>query len=128
MIKKMYETTFILSPELTEDEYKAMVAKFLKVLADQSAEIINTEYWGLKKLAYPIQKKGSGYYTYIEFKAPVEAIAKLETEYGYDERVLRFLTITLDKHAVAYNIKRREQGFGGEKNAQTAMSNDSFRR
>lgn len=120
----MYETTFILSPELGEDEYKTMVAKFLKVITDQGGEIINTEYWGLKKLAYPIQKKGSGYYTYIEFKAPVEAITKLETEYGYEEKMLRFLTITLDKHAVAYNIKRREQGFGGEKKASAPKNND----
>lgn len=124
MIKKMYETTFILSPELTEEEYKAMVAKFLKVLTDQGAEIINTEYWGLKKLAYPIQKKGSGYYTYCEFKSPVEAIAKLETEYGYEEKMLRFLTITLDKHAVAYNIKRREQGFGSERKTPAPKNND----
>jgi small subunit ribosomal protein S6 len=115
MVQKMYETTFILTPELTEDEYKTAVAKFLKILTDQGAEILNTEYWGMKKLAYLIQKKGSGYYTYIEFKAPVESIAKLETEYGYDERVLRYLTVVLDKHAVAYNTKRREQGFGSEK-------------
>jgi len=119
----MYETTFILSPELTEDEYKSMVAKFIKILTDQQAEILNTEYWGIKKLAYPIQKRGSGYYTYIEFKSPMEAIQKVETEFGYDEKVLRYLTVSLDKHAVAYNKKRREQGFGSEKKTEATLTN-----
>jgi len=120
MNKKMYETTFILTPELTEDEYKTTVAKFVKIMTDQGADLLNTEYWGLKKMAYLIRKKGSGYYTYIEFNAPVEAIQKLETEFGYDERVLRYLTVSLDKHAAAYNIKRREHGFGTEKKVEVA--------
>ena len=65
------------------------------------------EDWGLKQLAYPIQKKTTGFYYLIEFKAEPQFIAKLETQYRRDERIIRFLTFAMDKHAVAYAEKRR---------------------
>ena len=102
-----YETVFILSPVLSDDQMKEAVAKFTKVLTDNGAEILNEEAWGLKKLAYQIQKKTSGFYNLIEFKAEPALIDKLEVAYRRDEKVIRFMTVKLDKYAVAYAEKRR---------------------
>ncbi len=110
-----YETVFILNPVLSEDQMKDAVQKFAKVLTDHNAEIINEEMWGLRKLAYPIQHKSTGFYNLIEFKATPETISALETEYRRDEAVMRFLTTSLDKHAVEYNEKRRKGAFKKEK-------------
>ena len=102
-----YETVFILTPVLSDDQAKETVAKFKKILTDNGAEILNEEAWGLKKLAYQIQKKTSGFYNLIEFKAEPALIDKLEVAYRRDEKVIRFMTVKLDKYAVAYAEKRR---------------------
>jgi len=102
-----YETVFILTPVLSEEQAKEAVSKYRKMLTDNGAEIVLEDNWGLRKLAYPIQKKTSGFYSLIEFKAPGSLIADLEIAYKRDERILRFLTIALDKHAIAYNEKKR---------------------
>ncbi len=65
------------------------------------------EDWGMKKLAYPIQKKSSGFYHMFEFKIDPSAITKFETELRRDERILRFLTVRLDKYAQIYSEKRK---------------------
>lgn len=108
-ILKDYETVFILTPVLPEDQVKDAVAKYEKVITDNGGEIVLVDNWGLKKLAYPIKKKSTGFYTVIEFKAPADAVQTLETEYRRDERVLRFLTVALDKYAVAYNERKRNK-------------------
>ena len=102
-----YETVFILTPVLSDDQMKETAAKFKKVLTDKGAEIINEEAWGLKKMAYAIQKKSTGFYCLIEFKAEPEVIKTLETAYRRDEKVIRFQTVKLDKYAVEYAEKRR---------------------
>ena len=102
-----YETVFILTPVLSDDQMKEAVEKFKKILTEGGAELLNEELWGLKKLAYPIQKKSTGFYAMIEFKAEPEGIKTLETFYRRDEKVLRFLTVKLDKYAAAYAEKRR---------------------
>ncbi len=104
-----YETVFILTPVLSDDQMKEAVAKFRDFLTQNGAEIINEELWGLRKLAYPIDKKGTGFYCLFEFKADPELIKKYETAYRRDERVIRFLTFRLDKYAVEYAQKRRER-------------------
>jgi small subunit ribosomal protein S6 len=109
-----YETVFILNPVLSEDQMKDTVEKFVNVLKKANAEVVNIEYWGLRKLAYPVQKKSTGFYALIEFSAAPEAIETLETEYRRDESVMRFLTITLDKYALAYNERRRKGEFKKE--------------
>ncbi len=103
-----YETVFILTPVLSEDQMKDAVAKFGNILKEAGAEMVHEENWGLKKLAYPIDNKKTGFYQLFEFKANPEVVAKLELEYRRDERLLRFMTVTLDKHGVAYNEKRRK--------------------
>ena len=102
-----YETVFILTPVLSEPQMKEAVEKFKKVLTDNGASIVNEENWGLRKLAYPIQKKSTGFYTLVEFDAEPTVVAKLETAFRRDEKVLRFLTFRLDKYAEEYAVKRR---------------------
>jgi small subunit ribosomal protein S6 len=114
---KSYETVFIATPVLSEEQLKEAVSKFRKILTDSGAEIVFENNWGLRKLAYPILKKNTGFYYLIEFKASGEIISKLELEYKRDERILRFLTVALDKHAVAYNEKKRK---GVSQKAETA--------
>ena len=116
---QQYEIVIVLTPLLSEDVAKEAIAKYSKVLKDGGAEIIAEDNWGLKKLAYPIQKKTTGYYHLTEFKAPGDLINKLEVELRRDERVLRFLTIALDKHAIAYNEKKRSGAFNQKKQAKT---------
>ena len=106
---KQYETVFIATPVLSEEQMKEAVVKFKGILEDNGAEIVFENNWGLRKLAYPIQKKSTGFYYLLEFKADGELINKLETEYRRDERIIRFLTVALDKHAIAYNEKKRKK-------------------
>ena len=104
-----YETVFILTPVLSDDQTKETVAKFKTLLTDNGAEIVSEEAWGLKKLAYQIQKKTSGFYFLMEFKAEPEVIKTLETAYRRDEKVIRFQTVKLDKYAIEYAEKRRKK-------------------
>ena len=104
-----YETVFIATPVLSENQMKEAVQKFKKVLTDNSGEIVHEENWGLKKLAYPIQKKSTGFYYLIEFKGAGELIEKLELQFRRDERIIRFLTFKMDKFAVEYAEKKRKQ-------------------
>ena len=101
-----YETVFILTPVLSDDQMKESVEKFKDVLAQNDAKLVNEELWGLRKLAYPIQKKSTGFYVLFEFEAEPTIVKRLETEYRRDERVIRFLTFRLDKDAIAYAEKR----------------------
>src|SRR5574344_2528482 len=97
-MKNHYETVFILTPVLSDDQAKETVAKFSKVLADNGAEILNEENWGLKKMAYAIEKKSTGFYNLFEFKAEPTIVDALETGYRRDEKVIRFITVKLDKY------------------------------
>ena len=105
---KQYETVFILTPVLSQEQMEEAAVKFKKILTDNGAEVVFENNWGLRKLAYPIQKKNTGFYYLIEFKAEGDVISKLELEYKRDERLLRFLTVALDKHAITYNEKKRK--------------------
>ncbi|MFB3306867.1 30S ribosomal protein S6, partial [Pseudomonas sp. AMR01] len=104
-----YETVFILNPVLSDDQIKETVQKYEDFLVSNGAKMISKENWGLKKLAYPIQHKKSGLYHLFEFTAPGEAINPLEVEFRRDERMMRYLTVSLDKHAVAWAEKRRNR-------------------
>ncbi|GHT04474.1 30S ribosomal protein S6 [Bacteroidia bacterium] len=104
-----YETVFILTPVLSEAQTKEAVDKFKGILTAEGAEIVNEELWGLRKLAYPIQKKSTGFYVLLEFKAKPETVATLELQYRRDERVIRFLTFRQDKDFAEYADKRRSK-------------------
>lgn len=102
-----YETVFILNPVLSETQIKETVKKYEDFLVSKGAKMVSKENWGLKKLAYPIQHKKSGFYHLFEFQVAGEAIDGYELEFRRDERVMRYLTVRLDKHAVAWAEKRR---------------------
>ena len=102
-----YETVFILTPVLSDVQVKEAVEKFKGILTAEGAEIINEENWGMKKLAYQIEKKSTGFYQLLEFKADPSVIEKLELNFRRDERVIRYITVKLDKYAAEYAAKRR---------------------
>ncbi len=104
-----YETVFILNPVLSETQVKETVKKFEDFLNSKGAEFVAKEDWGLKKLAYPIQNKKSGFYHLFEFKVAGEAIEPFELEFRRDERIMRYLTVKLDKHAIEWAEKRRKK-------------------
>jgi small subunit ribosomal protein S6 len=106
-MSNQYETVFIVTPVLSEAQMKEAVQKFKSLITDEGAKVIHEEDWGLRKLAYPIQKKSTGFYNLIEFKAKAEFINKLETEYRRDERIIRFITLRMDKYSAEYSEKKR---------------------
>ena len=115
-----YETVFIVTPVLSEEQMKETVEKYTNFLKEHGAEIVYTNNWGMRKLAYPIKKKTTGFYYLIEFNAEGSVIADLEVAYKRDERLLRFLTVSLDKYAVAYNEKKRNAKKAAEAEAPAA--------
>jgi small subunit ribosomal protein S6 len=110
-----YETVFIMTPVLSEEQIKETVIKFRNYLTDNGAEMVLEDNWGMRKLAYPIQKKSTGFYHLFEFKAEGSIIRDFEVNFKRDERIMRFLTVKLDKHAVAYNEKKRKKAKEQEK-------------
>ena len=104
-----YETVFILNPVLSETQIKETVQKYEDFLVSNGAKMIAKEDWGLKKLAYPIQNKKSGFYHLFEYTIAGEAINDLEVEFRRDERIMRYLTVALDKHAIAWAERRRKR-------------------
>jgi small subunit ribosomal protein S6 len=119
-----YETVFILTPVLSEKQTKEAVDKFTDYLKAAGSEIVNVEDWGLRKLAYPIDKKSTGIYALIEFKANPEVIAKLETQFRRDEKVIRHLTFRQDKEFAAYAEKRRNRISAPEKEVFTKSTKE----
>ena len=105
---KQYETVFIATPVLSDAQMKEAVKKYTDLITANGGEIVYEEDWGLRQLAYPIQHKTSGFYYLIEFKAEPEFVNTLEIQYKRDERIIRFLTVALDKDAIAYAEHRRE--------------------
>ena len=102
-----YETVFIVTPVLSDAQVKEVADKFQGIITENGGQIVNVENWGLKKLAYPIQKKTTGFYFLVEFEGEGALINKLETNYRRDERIIRFLTFQQDKYAVEDSAKRR---------------------
>lgn len=102
-----YETVFIANPVLSAPQMKEAVDKFKGIITNAGGELVHEEDWGLRKLAYPIQKKSTGFYYLVEFKCEGQLIDKLETEFRRDERVMRFLTVKLEKYAAEYAEKKR---------------------
>ena len=121
-MSKQYETVFILTPILSEAQAKDAVEKFTTIITANGGTIVHEENWGLRKLAYPIQKKNSGFYHVVEYTVNEgNVVDTLETEFRRDERILRFMTIVLDKHSIAYNEKKRK-GLIGRKREESTES------
>lgn len=118
MFQKNYETVFILTPVLSDIQMKDTVDKFVNLLKEEGADVINVENWGLKKMAYPIQKKSTGFYVMIEFISDPSVIKKFEIEIRREEKIFRFLTTVLDKHAIVYAERRRKGEFNKKSEAK----------
>lgn len=110
-----YETVFIVTPVLSEQQVAEVVDKFQGVITGNGGQIVNCENWGLRKLAYTIQKKTTGFYILLEFTGEGSIVETLETQYRRDERIIRFLTFKQDKYAVEYSEKRRAKLAGKTK-------------
>ena len=108
-MQRHYETVFITTPVLSEEQMKEAVTKFRNILKEGGAEVVFEETWGLRKLAYPIDKKSTGFYYLIEFKADTQIINNLEVEFKRDERILRFMTVAMDKYAIEYAERRKNE-------------------
>ena len=117
MAKTNYESVVILTPVLSERMLQDASSSFEKLITENGGELIHKENWGLTKMAYPIQRKTTGFYQIFEFAADADAeiVDKLELAYRRDEQVLRYLTTKLDKHAVKYNERRRNGEFNKPK-------------
>ncbi|MCU0328716.1 MAG: 30S ribosomal protein S6 [Chitinophagales bacterium] len=109
-----YESTVIFTPILSEEDIKSRINSFVELITSNGGQNVHQEYWGLKKLAYKINKKSTGVYHFIEFEAPGDLIAKLELQFKRDESLLRFLTVKLDQYGVDY-ADRRKKGQVGKK-------------
>ena len=122
MAKTNYESVVVLTPVLSEKMLQDAVSSFEKLITENGGELIHKENWGLTKMAYPIQKKTTGFYQIFEFAAEpsAEIVDKLELAYRRDEQVLRYLCIKLDKHAVKYNERRRNGEFNKPKAKEEA--------
>jgi small subunit ribosomal protein S6 len=102
-----YELMVIFTPVLSEEEFKAAQAKFMQLVKDNGGDVVHTNPWGLKSLAYPIAKKTTGLYWVVEYKAPSSFNEKLKIQLLRDESVMRHMYTVLDKYAVEYNAKKR---------------------
>ncbi len=102
-----YELMVIFTPVLSEDEYKAAQKKFSDMITENGGSVENSNPWGLKSLAYPIQKKTTGIYWVTEFTAPSDFNEKLKIQLLRDEQVLRHMVTRLDKYAVEYNNRKK---------------------
>lgn len=121
-MSKRYEAVFIMTPVLSEDQAKETVNKFKDLLVSKGGTVVHEENWGLRKLQYPIQKKSTGFYYLIEFSGEGKIVNDLEVAFKRDERILRFLSVYLDKHGVEYVEKRRRLKAEKEKAASNPVA------
>lgn len=99
--KPLYETTFIINASIEDTQIESLINHTQELITSNGGEIVALNKWGRKRLAYAIEKKNNGFYVNVEFKAPGPVIGRLEHAFLLDENVLRFLTIHLDKKALA---------------------------
>lgn len=110
---KNYEVTFIVDPVLSNDEIETTSKAYQTMVSDEGCTIVNVDRLGLKQLAYPINKRSSGVYYCVEFSGESGAIVpKMELALRRDERIMRFLTVALDKYGVKYNEDKRAGKIG----------------
>ena len=102
-----YELMVIFTPVLSEEEYKAAQKKFTTLVTENGGKVTHENPWGLKSLAYPIQKKTTGLYWVLEYSASSDFNEKLNIQILRDENILRFMATKLDKYAVEYNARKR---------------------
>lgn len=122
-MKNQYETVFILTPVLSDDQMKDAAEKFKKIITDNGCDLVADERWGLRKLAYEIEHKKTGFYVLYEFKAEPSFIETLETEFRRDERIMRYMTIKMDKYHIDFAERRRAGEFKKSKESKEEEAN-----
>lgn len=109
MKSKIYESIIILNPVLSDDKAKSVSQEYINFLQKHEGKIRNEEHWGLKRLAYPIDKKQTGWYFLLEYSICPNIIIDFNIKLKIDERIIRFLTVKLDKYAIKYAKKRKQK-------------------
>lgn len=109
---RRYETIFIASPTLTDEQVDELVKYFEGIIAEQGGELLKTEKWGRKKLAYEVEKFSEGFYTLYEYTAGPALVAELERRFRNHDAVIRFLSVRMDEDAKAGD--RQKQRFERE--------------
>jgi len=104
MSEKRYESTFIVSSNLSLDQRDAIVKKFEETVSKNGGKLLETEHWGIRRLAYLIKKNTSGHYISLHYTAPPTTNAKLDRAYQLDEDILRWLTLEMPDE----NFKSRQ--------------------
>ena len=107
-----YEVTFIVDPVLSGEESKSAAKTYQDMLANKGGNIVHVDNIGLRSLAYPINKRTTGVYYCVEFQAPGTAVDELELALRRDERIMRYLTVKLDKYGIKYNEDKRAGRIG----------------
>lgn len=97
---------------MSEDQAKEAVQKFENEIKGFGGNVQFVEHWGLKKLAYPIQKKTTGFYALVQFEGQGDVVGNLEVSFKRDERVMRFLTVKMTEDHIEYAEKRRAKNNG----------------
>jgi small subunit ribosomal protein S6 len=113
-----YELMVIFTPVLSDDDYKAAQKKFTSLISESGGEVVNEKPWGLKSLAYPINKKTTGLYWVVEYKAPSDFNERLKIQLLRDDNVMRHMFTALDKYAVEYNERKRSGVPSGTEKAE----------
>lgn len=120
-----YETVLIVTPVLAEEEAAKMVNEYEEYLKNEDAEIVHREDWGLRQLAYPIEKKTTGIYFLLEYKVDPSVIQKFEIGLQRDESVMRFLTVKMNKHAVEWAKERRKRKANNKANSKQSEKQEA---
>ena len=119
-----YESVVIINAALEDEQIDSTINRIKELITTHGGELLEIDNWGRKRLAYPIQKSKSGYYSILRFKAPTDLIAHLERSYRLDETIIRYLTIVLDKNALEAYAKQKENAAKSSENESTLEAKD----
>jgi small subunit ribosomal protein S6 len=127
---RRYETIFIASPTLTDEQSDELVKQYEGIIAEQGGELLKTDKWGRKKLAYEVQKFSEGYYTLFEMNAGPTLIAELERRFRNNDVVIKYLSVRMDeaekaagrtKQRIEREAKRKAKAGIKERSAEEVM-------
>lgn len=104
-----YETTFILRPNLGEEQFTEIIDRTSAIVANDGGAIIYLDRWGIKRLAYEIDREIQGYYVYMNYAAPGKTVDEIERIFRIDDRVIRYLTVKLGDSMNAEAIEAEKQ-------------------
>ena len=109
MASRTYELTYIINPVISDDHTKNLVRRVNKLVEENGGSVLEVDEWGNNRMAYPIQKKRSGYYVNMYFKAPGELIGQLERTLRIEDNILRSLTLKMDAKMQRHYNKQKKQ-------------------